>query len=136
MSVFKNPEALEEVIGGFLQELATEPSISKKMLATKTTYKINYSDPEVAIIIDCTGDEVVVRIGDVNEKAAIEMSMKADLGHKFWHGKLNVPLAFATRKIKTKGSIPEVLKLLPIMKPAFVKYPKYLESHNYKEYKL
>ena len=43
----------------------------------------------------------------------VEMTMKADIAHQFWHGKINLMAALARRQIIAKGPIPKILKLLP-----------------------
>jgi hypothetical protein len=54
--------------------------------------------------------------------------MKADTAHKFWRGDVNLVTALARREITAKGPIPKILKLLPIIKPAYALYPQYLEK--------
>ena len=39
--------------------------------------------------------------------------MKADDANKFWLGKLNLVMAMAKGQVRAKGSVPEMLKMLP-----------------------
>jgi hypothetical protein len=52
--------------------------------------------------------------------------MDADVAHRFWLGQLNLIKALSSKDIKSSGSIPKLLKLLPVIKPAFVIYPEIL----------
>jgi hypothetical protein len=56
------------------------------------------------------------------------MSMKADVAHEFWLGKVNVPIAILSGKIVSKGPTPQALALLPVVKPAYAIYPAVYQS--------
>jgi len=58
------------------------------------------------------------------------MSLSGDSCHKFWLKQLTMPVALAKRQIKAKGPIPKVLKLLPMLKPAYEAYPEIAKSHG------
>jgi len=58
------------------------------------------------------------------------MSLTADTCHAFWKKDLSLPVALAKKKIKAKGNIAKVLKLLPVIMPAFDMYPKYMAKFN------
>ena len=70
---------------------------------------------------------------DLELKPDVEMTMKADTAHKFWKGKVNLVTALARREITAKGPIPKILKLLPIIKPAYALYPPYLNDISFNE---
>ena len=59
------------------------------------------------------------------------MTMKADFAHYFWHGKANLLQALTRREVVAKGNIPKVLKLLPILEPAYQLYPQFLSEKGY-----
>jgi hypothetical protein len=56
------------------------------------------------------------------------MSMKADVAHEFWHGKVNLMAALARKKIIAKGPMPKILKLLPAVTPMYEMYPRILHQ--------
>ena len=58
------------------------------------------------------------------------MELSGDTVHKYWLKQISLPVALATQKIKSKGSIPKVLKLLPYLKPVFEAYPSYCKKYN------
>ena len=66
--------------------------------------------------------------GPCELKPDIAMSMKADVAHAFWHGKVNLAKAMTTKKIIAKGPIPKILKLLPAIKSLYAAYPEYLKE--------
>jgi hypothetical protein len=42
-----------------------------------------------------------------------------DVAHRFWLGKLNLVKSLTSGEIESDGSVPRMLKLLPVIKPAF-----------------
>jgi putative sterol carrier protein len=136
MGLFKSSEKFEEVLGGFFRQVSDTPSVADKLLASKLIIRFTYTDPDVVILVDCSGDKVDVRPGDTETKAEVEMSMSTDIAHKFWFGKVNLMAALTRRQMVAKGPIPKILKLLPAIKPTYTMYPKYLEDNGYSEYNI
>ena len=136
MGLFENSETFEEVLGGFFRQVSDTPSVADKLLASKLIIRFTYADPDVVIVVDCSGDKMDVRPGDTETKAEVEMSMSADIAHKFWFGKVNLMAALTRRQMVAKGPIPKILKLLPAIKPTYILYPEYLEDNGYSEYNI
>ena len=136
MGLFKDSETFEKMLGGFFNLMADTPVIADKLLASKLIVRFRYSDPDVVIVVDCSGDSVDVRPGDRETKEIVDMSMSADIAHKFWFGKVNLMAALTRKQMIAKGPIPKILKLLPAIKPSYAMYPKYLEENGYAEYNI
>ena len=136
MGVFESPEKFKEVIVGFFNLLGDTPLVADKLMASKMVIRFIYSDPDLAVVVDCSGDGVDVRPDDTDTKALVEMSMKADIAHKFWFGKVNLTMALTRRQMVAKGPIPKILKLLPAIKPSYAMYPKYLDENGYSQYNI
>ena len=96
--------------------------------------RFNYSEPALTITIDLTGENPIITYDDTIKKPEVEMSMKADVAHRFWFGKVNLVIALARREMVAKGPIPKILKLLPVIKPAYELYPKYLSEKGLQQY--
>ena len=124
------------MLGGFFRQLSDTPAIADKLLASDLIIRFTYSDPDVVLVIDCSGDKVEIRPGDTDTKAEVEMSMSADIAHKFWFGKVNLMAALTRKQMVAKGPIPKILKLLPAIKPSYAMYPKYLDENGYGEYNI
>ncbi len=131
MPTFENSEMLQKVLGGFFEYLLSNKDIGPKLFASKMILKFNYTDPALSITVDLTGADPAVTFNDTSKKAEVEMGMKADVAHRFWLGKVNLVIALARREMVAKGPIPKILKLLPIIKPAYGYYPKYLEEKGF-----
>ena len=136
MAVFENQEDFKEVIVGFFNLLGDTPQVADKLLASKMVIRFIYSDPDLAVVVDCSGDKMDVRPDDMDTKVIVEMSMKADIAHKFWFGKVNLTMALTRRQMVAKGPVPKILKLLPAIKPSYAMYPKYLDDNGYAQYNI
>ncbi len=89
------------------------------------TIKFTLSDPAGTIWVIHGSDKPRVVLGQYDGKPDVEMILSCDNAHKFWLKQLSIPVALATRKIKTKGSVTKVLGLIPLVNPIFELYPKY-----------
>lgn len=136
MGLFESAEKFEEMLGGFFRQLGETPAIADKLLASKLIIRFSYSDPDVVLLIDCSGDRLEIRAGDTDTKATVNMTMSSDIAHKFWFGKVNLMMALTRKQMVAKGPIPKILKLLPAIKPSYAMYPKYLDDNGYGEYNI
>jgi hypothetical protein len=134
MPTFASDRDVYDTIGAFLEEVTKDPVLRPKFVASNTSFHVVYDDPASDMVVDCTQDPPVVTMG-VGDAAdtEIELRMTADDGHQFWLGKLNMTLALAKGKVKVKGPISKIMKLLPAMRPAFPKYRAFLETHGHGE---
>ena len=139
MGTFQSSDQLVEVLGGFFRHLLTHPEIGPKLVASHLILRFNYKEPDASLTVDLSGSQPVVSgnsgklaqgavEGEAPRAPEIEMSMKADVAHRFWLGQVNLVVALARREIIAKGPIPKILKLLPIIKPAFQLYPEYIKG--------
>ncbi len=119
------------MLGGFFDHLTVVPSIEEKLLASKLIIRFKYTDPDVVLVVDCSGDTVEIRRGDAETKATVEMFMTADVAHRFWFGKVNLMMALTRKQMVAKGPVPKILELLPAIKPAYELYPTYLRENGY-----
>jgi len=136
MAVFESSEKFGEVLVNFFRLIAKTPQVADKLLASDLIIRFIYSDPDLVVVVDCSGDAVDVRPGDRDTKAIVEMTMKADIAHKFWFGKVNLTMALTRRQMVAKGPVPKILKLLPAIKPTYAMYPRYLEENGFSQYNI
>jgi len=128
MSVFSSTDELQLVMQDLWTQIKSTPEMCEKLVASRLIVQFRYREPEGLMTIDCSdGVDMVIHVGQTDIKPHIEMSMKADIAHEFWLGKVNVPMALMMGKIVSKGPTPKALALLPVIKPAYQIYPKVLE---------
>lgn len=129
MAYFSSSDELNQIMELLWNRIKADPEMSKKLLDTKLVCQFKYRDPEGLLTIDCSdGQEMKIIIGPTQLKPVIEMSMKADIAHEFWLGKVNVAMAIISGKIVSKGPTPKALALLPVIKPAYAIYPQVLQE--------
>ncbi len=136
MGMFKTSEEFEKVIVGFFQLVADTPLIADKLLQSKMVIRFKYSDPDLTVVVDCAGDKALVKPHDTTTQAIVEMTMSADIAHRFWFGMVNLTKALTRKEMVAKGPIPKVLKLLPAIKPSYAMYPQYLDANGFEQYNI
>jgi hypothetical protein len=124
--VFQNSDMLYDVLIEFYELLKDSPEIGPKLAQSDLCVQFRYKNPSAVITIDCTGDEIQILKGQFDGQPEVTLSMKADFAHKFWHGKANLVTALTRRQVAARGNVPKTIKLLPILKPSYLLYPKFL----------
>ena len=117
---------LQQVIA-FHREKGAEATLTLYRVPNPLEYGVIITEPNGYLWV--SHDEVI--IGDeANKPGVITMELSGDTVHKFWLKQIKLPVALATRKIKSKGPIPKVLKMLPYLKPVYEKYPEFCGKHG------
>lgn len=130
MATFANAQQVYDTIGAFLEQITKDEDLRPKFVAADTSFHVVYSDPDCDMLVDCTIDPPVVTMAPGEVQSEIELAMAADDGHQFWLGNLNMALALAKNKVKVKGPISKIMKLLPAMRPAFPKYKAFIAERG------
>lgn len=135
MSVFKDYDELHTCMGKLYDEAKRDSRIAPKIKDSHLVIQFRYDDPRAIVTINAAAPPSqpgayfdVLWGDDTGLKPDVEMSMKADVAHQFWHGKINLMAALARRQIIAKGPIPKILKLLPAVEPMYAMYPRLLRE--------
>jgi len=128
VNVFKNAEMLYEILIEFYEQLKDDPDIGPALANTNLRIQFRYQKPSAVITINAAGNDIKILKGEYKGKLDVTMTMDADFAHKFWHGKANLVSALTRRQVVAKGNVPKTIKLLPILKPAYELYPKFLRE--------
>ena len=134
---YRDANHLYEIYGYFLDKILRDEKIGPKMSKAGIIIKFIYTDPDCEITIDLknppskAGYYGAYYLGPCDLKEDVWSKQAADFSHSFWHG-LENPIAAVTRgHVKQGGKITAMLKLLPVVKPAFQEFPKILEEMGY-----
>lgn len=131
MPVFENAAKMQEVLGGLFEKLLSDPDFGPKFVKADIVIKFNISEPNAELwVTPGDGSTGQVVWGKQDIKPTVEMTLSGDTCHKFWMQEVNMPIALAKRMIKVKGPMPKVLKLLPLLKPAYEMYPEHARKHG------
>ena len=132
MPYFDDINVFYDLLVGVFEELMQDPNLRQKALDSNLLVKFVYRNPEGEYWIDCRGDEVKAYPGGPPEEMVPDatMTMDLDTAHVFWCGQLNLLGALSSGEIEAEGSMPRLLKMLPIIKPAYVVYTDLLRERG------
>lgn len=138
MPYFTDFNVIADLIQGTFEELMKDPAIKAKALDSKLLVRFEYSNPEGEFWVDCTGEEVAAYPGKPPKELTPDatLSMETDTAHAFWCGKLNLLGAMSSGEIQSEGSVPRLLKMLPVIKPAYAIYNSLLDSKGMSDLKI
>ncbi len=128
MPVFKDAEQLYDCLGAVLEYLRDNESVATALLKSGLVIRFKYSDPESEITIDGSRDPIELFRGPCDRTPIVDMAMSADTAHQFWLGKVNLVAALTRGVMTAKGPIPAIMKLLPVITPAYKQYPEILRA--------
>lgn len=137
MAVFKDSKQFYETVGELMDRAKKDPVVGPKIAKSGIVILFKYTDPDAQTTINArdkatqAGAFCDVFHGPCNLKPDVTMTMKADISHAFWHGKVNLIAALARRDIVAVGPIPKILKLLPAVEPLYKQYPALLREKGY-----
>jgi hypothetical protein len=121
-------------MGRLYDEAKRDSRIAPKIKDSHLVIQFRYDDPRAIVTINAAAPPSQesayfdVLWGEIGIKPDVEMSMKADIAHQFWHGKISLVTALMRRQIIAKGPIPKILKLLPAVEPMYEMYPRLLRE--------
>jgi putative sterol carrier protein len=127
MPLFTSSESAAEVFGELFRILSTDEEFVARMTEGGLTARLLHTKPDCAVFISPDG---VLMGDDVPETAAITIRMSCDTADALWRGNLMMPTAIATGKVRIRGKVAKVLELVPILRPAFDRYPDLAAAHG------
>ena len=137
MGVFRDSQHFYACVGELMDRAKKDPVVGAKIAKSGIIIQFRYTEPEAQTTINAKdkptqeGAFVDVIHGACDLKPDVLMSMKADVSHAFWHGKVNLVAALAKKQIVAEGPIPKILKLLPAVEPLYKVYPVLLREKGY-----
>jgi hypothetical protein len=137
MSIFRDSQQFYATVGALMDRAKLDPQVGPKIAKAGIVIQFVYHDPEAMTTINAKGKPtqpgafVDVIHGACALKPDIVMTMKADVSHAFWHGRVNLVAAIAKKDIVVQGPLPKVLRLLPAVTPLYKQYPVLLKEKGY-----
>ncbi len=137
MGVFRDADQFYDCVGALMDRAKLDPQVGTKIAKSGIIIQFRYTEPEAMNTINARdkprqpGAYVDVIHGECDLKPDILMTMKADIAHAFWQGKVNLVSALSKKQIVAEGPIPKILKLLPAVQPLYKVYPTLLKEKGY-----
>ncbi len=120
MPVYDSTEKANRVFGELFEILVGDETFTSRLRESGLTVRLIHNKPDCHIYV--SPDEMIIGEG-VPETATITIKMSCDTAHKLWLGTLMMPTAVATGKVRIRGKVAKVIELVPILQPAFDRYP-------------
>lgn len=121
MPKYETTEQAEHVFGQMFRILVEDEAANASLRENDLTVRLVHTKPDC--IIHVSQDQVLLG-DDAPEQASVTIKMSCDTAHKLWLGTLMLPTAIATGKVRIRGKVSKVLELVPILQPAFDRYPE------------
>ena len=129
VAYFRSAEEVYRYIGGLFEALGADRDLWPSLAAADVVVQYRYRDPECEITVRLRPDEPArVDLGPSELDPEVVMTMDADVAHRFWLGHVNVPVALARGQMRARGPVAKLLRLLPVVRPAFARYRRLLEE--------
>jgi hypothetical protein len=129
MAVFRDADDLYECLGGLFDRLLSYPPFATGIREAGVTVRFHHRDPEAVIsIVPGTDPPYRWARGEEGPEPSVRIRMDGDVAHEFWLGRLSVPMALATGKIKVEGPTASLMGLIPAIQGVFPIYRDLLDS--------
>jgi putative sterol carrier protein len=122
MSFFRDADEVYEYIGGVFRAAAEHPEAGPALAAASMTMQVYYSDPDCSLTVRMHEPRLTVNEGGDDQAADVKLTMPADIADRFWRGEYNLAVGMAKGKVKAKGPVNKILRLVPLTKPLFPIY--------------
>ncbi|MPY51347.1 SCP2 sterol-binding domain-containing protein [Streptomyces acidicola] len=120
MSTFSSSEMAAEVFGRLFSVMLEDEEFVARARQEGLSVRLVHTKPDCQVFVSAQG---VVVGEEAPQTAAITLKMSCDTAHALWMGRLMVPVAIATGRLRIRGKVAKVLELVPMLRPAFDRYP-------------
>jgi len=121
MPVYQSGQMANDVFGELFRILHADPTVQERLRESNMSVRLIHTKPDSQIYV--SAEELLV--GDaVPDTATITIKMSCDTAHALWMGTLMMPTAIATGRVRIRGKVAKVIELVPILQPAFDRYPE------------
>lgn len=121
MPYFESEAEAFKYLGGVFNMAAEHPEVGPKLSAAGLILQLRHSEPEIVMTVHLD-DPIQVIEGEGTEKPDVILTLSADDANQYWRGDLNLAVALAKGRAKSKGPVNKILKLVPLTKPMFPMY--------------
>jgi putative sterol carrier protein len=121
MPTFSDDTEAYKYLAGVFREASEHPVVGPSLAAAGITLQLRYSDPDCQTTVRLH-DPIQVIEGETDETPDVILTLTADDADQYWRGDLNLAIALAKGRAKSKGPVNKILKLVPLTKPMFPIY--------------
>lgn len=119
MPVFSSREQAVSVFSEMFGILLADEHFASRIVANHLDLHLVQTKPDVELYVEPGG----VHVDVTPPRPVITIKMSSDTAHALWSGTLLLPLALATGRLRVRGPVSKVLEFVPLLQPAFDRYP-------------
>lgn len=127
MAVFTDEDEVCTYLGGIFRRGLEKEGLADKLAGSGVVLRVHYTDPDAVVTVDMP-NKVVEAGASSTAVPNVELFMSADMGNRFWLGKVNLTVAMAKGTVRAKGPVAKLIKLIPQAKNLFPEYRLMLEA--------
>jgi alkyl sulfatase BDS1-like metallo-beta-lactamase superfamily hydrolase len=128
MSVYGNTEKFEKVMSELYSTCFEDEKTGPKFKKMNIVLKYIVTDLNANLYVD-TGKFKVVE-GEYDRKPNIELTVMGDVLHDFMLKKFTIAKALGDKKVKVKGPIFKIMKMIPLLSKGFEVYPEIVKKNG------
>ncbi|MFX0211869.1 MAG: pyruvate formate lyase family protein, partial [Candidatus Hodarchaeota archaeon] len=115
----------------YFNSIMQDEAIRKVWLKNNCLLQVFIEEPDINIHVDTRKDQIKIFQGILEEeKPDLTLILKADHFHQIYSGKRNVMMAFASRKIRTKGKTSIIMRTIWTLPKAITIYKNLLRKRR------
>jgi hypothetical protein len=119
VSAFTSRDQAAAVFTQLFEILLEDDAFAATVRSQRLSVLFVHSSPDLTVFVDADG----VRVDAAPHAPVLSIKMSCDDADALWAGRLLLPVALATRRIRVKGRVSQVLEFVPLLQPAFDRYP-------------
>jgi putative sterol carrier protein len=127
MPAYASTADANAVFGELFTILSQDDGCIDRLRDNNLSVRLLHSKPDCSVFM--SADQLLIG-DDVPDTSTITIKMSCDTAHALWSGTLMMPTAIATGKVRIRGKVSKVLELVPVLQPAFDRYPQIAAAHG------
>jgi putative sterol carrier protein len=120
MPAYSSKDQAAAVFSRLFEIMLEDPGFGAVVRERSLSVRFVHTKPDFELFVDGDG----VRVDGPPAPAAITIKMSCDTADALWTGRLLMPVAVATGRIRIRGSVATVIEFVPQLQPAFDRYPE------------
>jgi hypothetical protein len=120
MPVFSSREQAVPLFRELFEILLSDPAFTTALRSEGLSARFVHRKPDFQLDLDADG----VRVDQPAGTPSLVITMSCDTADALWSGRLLMPIAVATGRVRIRGSVSKVIEFVPLLHPAFDRYPQ------------
>jgi putative sterol carrier protein len=120
MATFSSTSQAAALFSELFSILLADEQFAHSLRENRLKVLIIHTDPDFSLFLEPDG----LHLDETPSAPVLTIKMSCDIAHQLWSGKLLLPIALATGKLRVRGSMAKIIEFAPMLQPAFDRYPQ------------